>query len=118
LYARLGISEYWRLDPTGGDLYGQPLSGEHLVDGVYRPYELNADADGTTWAYSEVLDLRFHWGLELRNQFDVRDPATGRTIELAEVERQARLAERLAAESREKELRAEIQRLRRRPPGV
>ena len=118
LYARLGISEYWRLDPTGGDLYGQPLSGEHLVDGVYRPYELNADAGGTTWAYSEVLDLRFHWGLELRNQFDVRDPATGRTIELAEVERQARLAERLAAESREKELRAEIERLRRRPPGV
>ena len=99
LYAQLGITEYWRLDSTGGDLYGQPLSGERLVDGVYRPLELNTAADGTTWAYSEILDLRFHWGLELRHQFDVRDPRTGLTVRLSEVERQARLAveDRLAA---------------------
>ena len=32
----LGIAEYWRLDPTGGDLYGQPLSGDRLADGEYR----------------------------------------------------------------------------------
>ena len=110
LYARLGIREYWRLDPTGGELYGQPLAGERLVDGVYRPCELNTDEDGTIWAYSEVLDVRFHWGLELRDQFDVRDPRTGLTIDVKEVERRARDAAeeaRLAAESRERAERAE-----------
>ena len=119
-YARLGIAEYWRLDPTGGDLYGQPLAGERLVDGEYQPYELHADADGTIWAYSEVLGLRFHWGLELIEGFDVRDPETGRTISIAEVEREARLAERearLAAEAREQALLAEIERLRRSHPA-
>ena len=133
LYARLGITEYWRLDPTDGDLYGQPLSGERLVDGEYRPLELNTATDGTTWAYSEILDLRFHWGLDLEDQFDVRDPRTGLTIRLSDVERRARLAvedrlaatqdtmleersARRAAEARERELRAEIERLRRNRP--
>ena len=130
LYARLGIAEYWRLDPTGGDLYGEPLGGERLVDGEYQPCELNTDADGDFWAYSEVLGLRFYWDFELENQFDVRDPATGRSIapetvareELREseevllAERRALMAERearLAAEARERELLAEIERLRR-----
>ena len=151
LYARLGIAEYWRLDPTGGELYGEPLSGERLAGGEYQPYELNTDTDGTIWAQSEVLGLRFHWDFELENQFDVRDPATGRTIApetvaheayLAErearlakrdrlreerqtrlatenrlrEERQARLTERLSAEARERELLAEIERLRGRLP--
>ena len=145
IYARLGITEYWRLDPTGGDLYGQPLCGERLVDGEYRPYDLNADEDGSVWAQSEVLDLRFHWDPDLADQFDVRSPMTGRTIRLSEVrqrelleERAARLAEReallqeraaaqhtlleeraarQAAEARERELRAEVERLRRQLPG-
>ncbi len=116
LYAQLGIAEYWRLDPTGGDLYGQPLTGERLIDGEYRQFELHNDADGTVWAYSEVLDLRFHWGEELEYGFDVRDPETGRTISPEAIEREGRLAERdarLAAEARERELLAEIERLRR-----
>ena len=146
LYARLGITEYWRLDPAGGDLYGQPLTGERLVDGEYRPYELHTDEeDGSIWAYSEVLGLRFHWTLDLEDQFDVRSPLTGRTINLAEArqealleERAARAAEREAAqntlleeraalleeraareaaEARERELRAEIERLRHQLPG-
>ena len=127
LYARLGIAEYWRLDPEGGDLYGQPLSGERLVDGEYRPYELHTDEDGSIWAYSEVLGLRFHWDPELYDQFDVRSPQTGRTIDLAEVrlealveEQAARAAaesEREAAEARERELRAEVERLRRQLGG-
>lgn len=145
LYAGLRIAEYWRLDPTGGDLYGQPLTGERLVEGEYRPFELHADEeDGSIWAYSEVLDLRFHWDLELNEQFDVRDPATGRSIDPAAVERGARLAtwdrlreerqsrlaaenrlrqevqarftDNLAAKSRERELLAEIERLRRQQP--
>ena len=116
LYARLGIAEYWRLDPTDGDLYGQPLTGERLVDGEYQHYELRADADGCIWAYSEALDLIFHWDPELAERFDVLDPATGKTIDQAEIEREARLAERearLAAESREQALLVELELLRR-----
>ena len=146
LYERLGVQEYWRLDGSDdSELYGQPLVGERLVNGRYEPYELHAAADGTIWSYSELLDLCFHWGLDLRGQFDVRDPETGRTIdrevierEAAEArvsaeraarlaeraaaearereEREARLAERAAAEARERELLAEIERLRRQLP--
>ena len=106
LYARLGIREYWRLDPRGGELYGQPLVGERLVDGEYRPFELHIAEDGTTWSYSEVLNLRIHWqpDMDLENLFDVRDPLTGRTIDPEVIEREGRLAERegrLAAETRE-----------------
>ena len=145
LYARLGIAEYWRFDPTGGERYGQPLVGERLIDGEYRPYELHTADDGSIWSYSEVLDLRFHWTPEEEGIliFDVRDPSTGRTIARERIEREARLTAetraeeergarlsaeiraeeerearliereaRLAAESRERELLAEIQRLR------
>lgn len=124
LYARLGIAEYWRLDPTDGELYGQPLTGERLIDGEYQPYDLSTGTDGSISAYSEVLDLIFHWDPESMERFDLLDPATGSTINLAEIEREARLAEhearlaereaRLAAEAREQALLAEIERLRRR----
>ena len=141
LYARLGIAEYWRFDPTGGDRYGQPMVGERLVDGEYRPFELHTAEDGSIWSYSEVLDLRFHWSSELEEGFDIRNPRTGKTIDMEEAEREARItaearveaeriaaearieakriaadariaAERNAAEARERELLAEIERLR------
>ena len=124
LYAQLGIVEYWRFDPTGGELYGQPLAGERLVDGEYQEYELHTEAGGAIWARSEMLDVDFSWDGE---EFDVLDPETGRTIDKFEAEREARLqaeaqatAERdarLAAEARERELLDELNRLRRRLDG-
>lgn len=124
LYAELGIAEYWRFDPTGGDLYGQPIAGERLVDGEYQPYELQVGVDFVR-GYSELLDLDFYWG---GNEFDVLDHETGRTIDKYEAEREARLAaeaqaiaerearlaERTEREAREQELLAELNRLRRR----
>lgn len=117
LYAELGITEYWRFDPTGGELYGQPLAGERLVDGEYQPYELRVDGDGSAKRYSELLDLDFYWDGE---GFDVLDPETGKTIDMLETEREARQADRLAFEAREREhqvrereLLDEINRLRR-----
>ena len=38
LYQGIGIKEYWRLDPTGGDLYGTPLAADRLEGGVYEPH--------------------------------------------------------------------------------
>ncbi|MXY45990.1 MAG: Uma2 family endonuclease [Chloroflexi bacterium] len=105
LYARLGITEYWRFDASGGDYYGQPLAGDRLIDGKYQPYEVFTEADGSARAYSELLEVEFYWDGQ---EFDVLDPITGKTIDRREPEREARMAERearLAAEAREREAR-------------
>ena len=146
LYARIGIAEYWRLDPTGGDLYGQPITGERLVDNVYVPYEVRTEADGSVTSHSELLDLIFSW--DESGGFDLLDPVTGRTIDKAviervarliaeagenaerearlgaearaDTEREARMAEQAAREAAEAQLRAlqdELERLRRQQPG-
>ena len=136
LYARIGIAEYWRLDPTGGDLYGQSITGERLVDNAYVPYEVRAEADGSVTSYSELLDLVFSW--DEAGGFDLLDPVTRRTIDKvvieragrlvaearadtaearADAEREARLAEQAARHAAEAQLRAlqdENERLRRR----
>ena len=75
-YASLGIAEYWRLDPSGGDRYGDPLVGEYLSDGEYRRFELRED-DGLVWSYSEAMGINLRWdGL----RFATQDPVTGRTM--------------------------------------
>ena len=124
LYARLGITEYWRFDATGGEYYGQPLTGERLVDGEYQPYEIRTGDDGSITGYSEMLDVDFYWN---GGVFDVLDPVTGKSIDRGDVERQARLvaeaqadaerAARLQAEARERELMEEIERLRSQQSG-
>lgn len=106
LYAAMGIGEYWRLDATGGDLYGEPLAGEYLLAGEYRRYELSVDADGGVWAHSELLDLNICWdGM----RFDIQDPLTGEYHKDYIENRQARLD----SEARIAELQAELDRLRR-----
>lgn len=102
LYARIGIAEYWRLDPTGGNLYGQPITGERLVDGFYEPYELRAEADGSVTSYSELLDLVFSW--DEAGGFDLLDPVTRRTIDKVVIERAGRLVAE-AGENAEREAR-------------
>ena len=61
IYAQIGIPEYWRFDPTGGDLYGQPLAGDRLVDNTYEPLELTAEPDGILKGYSPILRLSLCW---------------------------------------------------------
>ena len=90
LYAELGITEYWRFDPTGGEPYGKPLAGDRLVDGRYVEYETVVGADGSRQARSELLEVEFYW--DGAGEFDILDPATGRTIDRRVQERDARLA--------------------------
>ena len=55
-YAQLGVSEYWRFDPTGECL--EPLlQCDLLEDGQYRPVELSQDPDGTIRGHSQLLGL-------------------------------------------------------------
>ncbi len=104
LYARLGITEYWRFDPTGGELYGQPLTGEGLVAGVYQPFQLQTDAAGLEWAHSRVLNLDFYWYPDQQDQqFRIRDSRTGEwlhTLNWEKEARQAAEARQLEAEER------------------
>ena len=97
LYESLEIAEYWRLDPTGGELYGQPLTGERLVDGAYEPYEAQIRADGSVRSDSELLGLRFYWDAD--DGFDILDPETDTAIEGVVVERAARLVAEARADT-------------------
>ena len=126
LYASLGVGEYWRFDPTGGDHYGEPLVGEYLVDGEYRRFETRSEPDGMVRGHSPLLDLDLCWQ-EGRLRF--YDPTAGRWLEhhaeaaaRADAEHAAREsaearanAERLARESAEArlaEMEAELRRRR------
>lgn len=124
LYARMGVQEYWRLDRHG--YYGEPLVGERLVDGEYVRFALHTDANGDEWSRSEVLGVDFYHRVEDGiSCFLLKDSATGEwltdlyeEIEAHAKTETARLAERearLAAEARNRELEAELERLRRQP---
>ena len=130
LYARLGITEYWRFDHTGGKLYGDPLVGERLIDWEYVAYPKRERGDGAVIARSELLGVDFCWLGD--GVFDVLDPATGQTIDketreraawaeaeaakerALDAEARARAAEKKVreAEARVRMLRAEVERMR------
>ena len=61
IYARIGIGEYWRFDSTGGEIYGEPLVGEELVNGEYRRIALTTEPDGVLKGYSWALGLWLCW---------------------------------------------------------
>ena len=96
-------AEYWRFDPSGGELYGEPLAGERLVDGRYEPYPIHTDADGDIWAHSEALNLDFYMR---GNRFWVKDSATGEWLNFLEAEVEARRWERQARLSAEAQVRS------------
>ncbi len=95
LYASLGVREYWRFDPTGGDHYGEPLVGEYLVGGEYRRFDMSAGPGVAPRGHSPLLGLDLCW-TEGRLRF--YDPAAGRWLENhTESAARADVAEYLAA---------------------
>ena len=60
-YARYGVPEYWRFDPSGGQYHDQPLAGDTLVNGEYRPIPMNHEPDGSVWGHSPTLGLDLYW---------------------------------------------------------
>ncbi len=132
IYARIGVPEYWRFDPTKqGKYHGQRLAGDRLVAGAYEPIELTTAPDGLLKGHSEVLGLSLCWDDGWPRFYD---PATNTYLETwqeawdtREAEREAReaveaqvvveqagrLAERAArqaAEARIRQLEAELRR--------
>ncbi len=104
-YARIGVHEYWRLDPAGSML-ATPLEGWEASGGSYDRVQPVARGARGRWLQSRVL------GLELRSQRQdgatvlvFRDPRTGEEFggDTGESERLRRAAEEHA--SAEAELR-------------
>ena len=105
IYARIGIPEYWRFDPTGGAYHGEPLWGGLLVQGAYQPVELTTGPDGVLKGYSPVLGLSLCWDSGWPRFYD---PSIGAYLEnWREVE-----AARADAEARAETAEAELRRLR------
>ncbi len=110
VYARIGIGEYWRFDPTGGDYHGDALAGDVLAGDEYRPLELTTEPDGVLKGYSPVLNLSLCWAA---GRLIFYDPSTGTYVRnlgeestahettrtALEVERAALEAERAARET-------------------
>ena len=56
IYANMGVTEYWRFDPTG-ECFTPALAGERLTDGEYREIPLATDAAGILRGRSALLGL-------------------------------------------------------------
>ena len=99
IYAALGVTEYWRFDPTG-ECFAPELAGEQLVDGIYHTLPVNADDAGGLRGFSPLLGLEFR--VESERRLRVYNPATGarlRTLTESEDERIAEAAGRRIAEA-------------------
>ena len=121
IYARVGVPEYWRFDPTGGRYHGEPLYGGRLVNGEYQDVELTTEPDGILKGYSGILELSLCWDNGWPRFYD---QSTGMYLEnwrqtsAARAEAEARAAEATARADAEAAARlqaeAELQRLRER----
>ena len=127
-YSAMGVSEYWRFDGSGKGRYSQPLAGDRLVGGSYRPIELSEEPDGEIRGYSRALSLYLcSDGRRLR----LWDPVTREYLpthveaiegqaeavaerDIARAERDTEVAARIEAERRAAEAEAELTRLRNR----
>ena len=117
-FADLGVSEYWRLDPTGGDLLGTPLAGEHRRQGHWQSIPVIAESPGTDGVqlrgHSEALGLDLCWAPP---KLRLYHPATATWLrdhedEAARANTEA--AARQAAEARAEAAEAELAALRNR----
>ena len=112
LYASLGIGEYWKFDPSGGEHYGEPLVGERLVDGEYQRMQMNSEPDGRVWGHSPTLNLELHWDDGRLRFYDSVEGRWLQNMEENAAEAETERAARESAEARVAELETELRRLR------
>ncbi len=104
-YERYGIPEYWRFDATGGRYHDTALAGDILVDGEYRPIEIEWLDERRCLGYSGALGLYVCWEDGMLRFYD---PVSQSYLRTHDEEAEARRA----AETRVAELEAELRRLR------
>ena len=99
-YARYGVSEYWRFDPTRGEYHDDSLAGDRLVGGVYEPIAIDwRDAEHGS-GYSEALGLYVCWEREELRFYDPVLRRYLRTLTESEARGDAEAAGRRLAEAR------------------
>ena len=108
VYATIGIAEYWRFDPSGGEHHGEPMSGWVLRDGTYQPIELTTEPDGMLKGYSHLMELYLCWDEGWPRFYD---PATRSYVENWRQERATREAERTEFLADNERLREMVRRL-------
>ena len=112
IYAGMGVSEYWRFDPTGR-CFTPSLVGERLVNGEYQAITVSEDNAGILRGHSAILGLEIctPGGFELR----VYDPVEGQWLPsrlLEEIDaRRAVQATLRESEAENARLREELRRL-------
>ena len=95
-YARYGVGEYWRFDPTGGDYHDDALAGDRLVEGRYERIDVEWADDEHGRGYSAALGLYVCWEEE---ELRFYDPVDGRYLR-TRAERRAEAEGRRRAEAR------------------
>ena len=94
-YAALGVTEYWRFDPSGGRYHrsqstpGAALAGDRLVNGQYEPIPIHQTNDGNHHGYSPALNLELRWE---NGQLLWYDPTAQRYLFNLDEEGDARIA--------------------------
>ena len=103
-YAELGIPEYWRFDPSGGEYRDAALAGDRLGGDGYNPIEIETIGEDVFGGHSDVLGLDIRWEY---GQLRFYDPAEGRYLMTFDEEADGRLV----AEAEVRRLRDELSRL-------
>jgi len=73
-YTAIGVAEYWRVDPHGGEYYQPALRGDRRAGTAGEPIQVTADGEGRLRGRSDALGLDLladGWRLPYR------DPRTG-----------------------------------------
>lgn len=116
IYAQIGVTEYWRFDPTG-ECFNPPLIGECLVDGEYRPIPVDRESANMLRGHSGVLglDICVREDLELRlynpisgewlPNYEEAQAAAQEAQATLEAKRSALQSERAAREAAERRIR-------------
>ena len=139
IYANMGVTEYWRYDPTDlidpnqRPLYTVPLIGEILVDGAYQPIDITPGPEGCIMGYSPALGVSLavkdkrlvvydHELGDFVAEFEEQERAKMQAQAEAQAERELRVAaeerraaereRRVAAENEVRRLEEELRRLR------
>ena len=113
-YARYGVGEYWRFDPTRGEYHDEALAGDRLVGGRYEPIAIVWDDAEHGRGYSAALGLYVCWEREELRFYDPVARRYLRTLSEEAAERRAEATGRRQAEARAAELEARLAELTRR----
>ena len=112
-YRRMGVGEYWRFDPTGGELYETALAGDRLVDREWEAVVIEQTVEGHHWGWSEALGLALCWEDGNLRFWDGESGSYLPTVGEQGVALRAEAEARRMAEGRAETAEAEVRRLRR-----